>query len=91
MPPCSSTIRQLHGIVGPREPTFALTDGTMRAVTPNSDHGPFRVSLLRRSTTSDDLNYAASGLGAAGASAAGAACAQRRPAASSPTGAGSIR
>jgi hypothetical protein len=37
---------QLHGIAGPREPTFALTDGTSRAPTPNYDHGPFRVSLL---------------------------------------------
>ena len=41
----------LHGIAGPREPTFALTDGPSRAGTPNFDHGPFRVSL-RGSTTS---------------------------------------
>src|SRR5262249_4153884 len=36
----------LHGVAGPREPTFALTDGAPRSPTPNYDHGPFRVSLL---------------------------------------------
>ncbi len=35
-----------YGAVNPREPTFLLTDGAMRAVMPNSDDGPFRVSLL---------------------------------------------
>jgi hypothetical protein len=47
---CDAAVLQpnpgLHGIAGPREPTFALTDGTSRALTPNYDHGPFRVSLL---------------------------------------------
>jgi hypothetical protein len=56
---------QLHGIAGPREPTFALTDGTVRSVTPNFDHGPFRVSLLGIHYQRD-LNYAGSGLGGAG-------------------------
>lgn len=36
----------LHGIAGPREPTFALTNGPSGSITPNSDHGPFRISLL---------------------------------------------
>ena len=36
----------MHAPVGPREPMFSLNDGAMRTVTPNSDHGPFRVSLL---------------------------------------------
>jgi hypothetical protein len=36
---------EMHGIAGPREPTFALTDGASRVPTPNYDHGPFRVSL----------------------------------------------
>ncbi|MHB1558677.1 MAG: HEAT repeat domain-containing protein [Isosphaeraceae bacterium] len=36
----------LHGIAGPREPTFALTNGPSGSITPNSDDGPFRVSLL---------------------------------------------
>ncbi len=35
-----------NGLVGPREPTFPLNDGTLRTITPNSDHGPFRVSLV---------------------------------------------
>ena len=38
--------RDLHGIGGPREPTFALIDGASTAITPSCDHGPFRVSLL---------------------------------------------
>ena len=36
----------MHGYAAQREPVFALSDGVLRAVTPNSDHGPFRVSLL---------------------------------------------
>ncbi len=36
----------MHGIAGPREPTFALTNGPSSSITPNSDHGPFRISLL---------------------------------------------
>ena len=36
----------MYGVVGPREPAFGLNDGSMRTLTPNSDHGPFRVSLL---------------------------------------------
>jgi len=28
------------------EPVFTLTDGSLRALTPTSDHGPFRVSLV---------------------------------------------
>jgi len=36
----------MHGFGGDREPIFALTDGSQRALTPISDHGPFRVSLL---------------------------------------------
>jgi hypothetical protein len=34
------------GSNGQREPSFVFTDGTGRTLTPNSDHGPFRVSLL---------------------------------------------
>jgi hypothetical protein len=49
---------QLHGTAGPREPTFALTDGPSRAPTPNYDHGPFRVSLLGIHYQRD-LSYAA--------------------------------
>ncbi len=36
----------MHGAIGAREPMFSLNDGSMRTITPNSDHGPFRVSLL---------------------------------------------
>jgi hypothetical protein len=36
----------MHGTIGAREPMFSLNDGAMRTITPNSDHGPFRVSLL---------------------------------------------
>lgn len=35
-----------YGVVNPREPTFPLADGAMRSMMPNSDHGPFRVSLV---------------------------------------------
>jgi hypothetical protein len=55
----------LHGIGGPREPTFALTDGASRAITPNYDHGPFRVSL-QAVHYQRDLNYGTPGIGAAG-------------------------
>jgi hypothetical protein len=34
------------GYAGQRDPTFSLTVGEPRGVTPLSDHGPFRVSLL---------------------------------------------
>jgi hypothetical protein len=36
----------MHGVAGSREPMFCLNDGSMRTITPNSDYGPFRVSLL---------------------------------------------
>jgi hypothetical protein len=36
----------VHVGVGPREPTFPLTDSTMRPIMPSSDDGPFRVSLM---------------------------------------------
>ncbi|MFI5454968.1 MAG: hypothetical protein ACHRXM_05905 [Isosphaerales bacterium] len=36
----------MHGFGGERDPIFTLTDGSQRALTPISDHGPFRVSLL---------------------------------------------
>ncbi len=55
----------LHGIAGPREPTFALTNGPTRSVTPNFDHGPFRVSLLGVHYQRD-LNYGAGGMGGGG-------------------------
>jgi hypothetical protein len=51
----------LHGIAGPREPTFALTDGALRTLTPNYDHGPFRVSLLGIHYQRD-LNFGAPGM-----------------------------
>jgi hypothetical protein len=35
-----------HGLMSHLQPTFTLTDGSMRTVAPVSDHGPFRVSLL---------------------------------------------
>jgi hypothetical protein len=53
----------MHGYIGHGEPVFALTDGATRTLTPNSDHGPFRVSLIgveyQRHVT-----YAPSGAGA---------------------------
>jgi hypothetical protein len=51
----------LHGIAGPREPTFALGDGTSRPAAPHFDHGPFRVSLQGVHYQSD-LNYGVPGL-----------------------------
>ncbi|MGO9467713.1 MAG: hypothetical protein ACLQIB_37990 [Isosphaeraceae bacterium] len=36
----------LQGYAGHREPIFTLTAAAVRASTPNSDFGPFRVSLL---------------------------------------------
>jgi hypothetical protein len=36
----------MHGYMDQLQPAFTLTDGSMRTVTPVSDHGPFRVSLL---------------------------------------------
>jgi hypothetical protein len=36
----------MHNLGTEREPTFALMDGPIRAITPISDHGPFRVSLI---------------------------------------------
>jgi hypothetical protein len=36
----------MPGSPGERDTTFAFTDGTGRNLTPNSDHGPFRVSLI---------------------------------------------
>jgi hypothetical protein len=36
----------MQGYAGQREPVFSLTAAAVRAVTPNSDFGPFRVSLL---------------------------------------------
>jgi hypothetical protein len=36
----------MHNLATEREPTFAFMDGPFRAVSPISDHGPFRVSLL---------------------------------------------
>jgi hypothetical protein len=37
---------ELHGYVGQIQPVFAFSSVMMRTVTPVSDHGPFRVSLL---------------------------------------------
>lgn len=56
----------LHGIAGPREPTFALTNGPSGVTTPKSDHGPFRVSLLGLHFQRD-LTYGPSMPGAQGA------------------------
>ena len=50
----------MPGLGNPREPTFTLTDGALRTVTPISDQGPFRVSLLGLLYQSE-LNYAAVG------------------------------
>ena len=36
----------MHGYIGNGEPIFALTDGTSRTLTPVSDHGPFRISVI---------------------------------------------
>jgi hypothetical protein len=36
----------MQGYVGHIQPVFAFTNGLLRTVTPVSDHGPFRVSLL---------------------------------------------
>lgn len=55
----------LHGIAGPREPTFALTNGPSGSITPNSDHGPFRVSVLGVHYQRD-LNYGPAGPAARG-------------------------
>jgi hypothetical protein len=61
---CDAAVLQpqpaMHGIAGPREPTFALGDGTSRALTPNFDHGPFRVSLQGVHYQSD-VTYATPG------------------------------
>jgi hypothetical protein len=63
---CDAAMLQRHpgatAFPGPREPTFTLTDGTSRVVTPNSDHGPFRVSLLGVHYQRD-VNYAVPGVG----------------------------
>jgi hypothetical protein len=50
----------MNGYAGQREPTFSQADGTTRAITPISDHGPFRVSLLGLHYQ-HDVNYDASG------------------------------
>ena len=64
---CDAAMLQRHpgatAFPGPREPTFTLTDGTSRVVTPNSDYGPFRVSLLGVHYQRD-VNYAVPGVGA---------------------------
>jgi hypothetical protein len=52
----------MHGYIGNGEPIFALTDGTSRTMTPNSDHGPFRVSLLNVEYQKR-VTYAPSGVG----------------------------
>ena len=38
---------ELRGFGNHRQPTFSLTDRIARPVSPTSDHGPFRISLLR--------------------------------------------
>ncbi len=53
----------MHGFVGHGDPVFALTDGTTRTVTPISDHGPFRVSLIGVEYQRH-VSYAPSGAGA---------------------------
>jgi hypothetical protein len=77
---CDAAVLQhnpdLHGIAGPREPTFALTDGSSRTVTPNFDHGPFRVSL-RGIHYQRDLQFAA--IGARGAAGFGPPAGNFRP------------
>jgi hypothetical protein len=45
-----------NGFGAQRETVFALAEGSARTVTPNSDHGPFRVSLLGLHYQRD-LNY----------------------------------
>ena len=50
----------MSGYAGQREPTFSQADGTIRAQTPISDHGPFRVSLLGLHFQRD-LNYDGTG------------------------------
>ncbi len=82
---CDAAMLQRHpgfaAFPGPREPTFTLTDGTTRIVTPNSDHGPFRVSLLGVHYQRD-VNYAVPGVARFRAATAGpAACpdAERPP------------
>ena len=52
----------MHGYIGNGEPIFALTDGTSRAMTPTSDHGPFRVSLIGVEYQKR-VTYAPSGVG----------------------------
>jgi hypothetical protein len=46
----------MSGYAGQREPTFSQADVTVRSITPISDHGPFRVSLLGLHYQRD-LNY----------------------------------
>jgi hypothetical protein len=55
---------RMHGYVGQSEPIFSLTDGMSRTLTPVSDHGPFRVSLLGVDYQRH-LSYSPSGPGAA--------------------------
>jgi len=50
----------MNGFAGQREPTFSQADGTIHAVMPISDHGPFRVSLLGLHYQRD-VNYDATG------------------------------
>ncbi len=64
---------RMHGMIGAREPTFALTDGPTRAPTPNYDHGPFRVSLRAALSARRQL------CGAAGPRSAGFRAAQGGP------------
>ncbi len=52
----------MHGYIGNGEPIFALTDGTSRTMTPVSDHGPFRVSLISVEYQKR-VTYAPSGVG----------------------------
>ena len=72
----------MPGVVGTREPTFSLNDGSMRTITPNSDHGPFRISLLSLHYERD-ISYSTVGVGSGVRPLAGTAQA-RRPLASSP-------
>jgi hypothetical protein len=53
----------MHGYLGHGDPVFALTDGATRTLTPISDHGPFRVSLVGVEYQRH-LTYAPSGIGA---------------------------
>ena len=69
----------IYGAVSPREPTFPLTDSSMRPKMPNSDDGPFRVSLLSLHHERDVSYAGVLGVGGGSRLPVGKPAAGRRP------------